>query len=200
MESGADRRLAKGPGHRQHQLPAGLPRLHAECAQGGRLFRELRQGGRQRKRRKAAGEVDLSARPAGVDEKSRLGDWGVDTIIGAGDRGLLVSAVDRKSKYRCLLAVANKTKALVEAALVTLWERVKELVLRITSVNGKEFAGHCELGAVLGAEVYFALPYDSKERGLNENTNGLVRQYFPKGTSLRGLDLALDRQVAALLN
>lgn len=136
----------------------------------------------------------------GGDDKSRMGNWGVDAIIGAADQGLLVSAVDRKSKFRCLLAVANKTKTLVGAALVTLYEQVKERGLRITSDNGKEFATHCELGAALGVEVYFARPYDSKERELSEDTTGLAGRYFPKGTSLQGPDLDRGRQVSGLLN
>ena len=184
-------------------------RIRADRDAGGHLYLYLRQSGRKRKRKAAPGEagrgqipgrVDISERPAEVEEKSRVGDWEVDTIIGAGHQGVIVSAVDRKSKYTVLQAVANKTKDLVGAALVSLLEPFCELVLTITADNGKEFAGHREFGAALGAAVYFARPYHSWERGLNEHTNGLVRQYFGKGESLLGIDPAKVQRVADLLN
>ena len=184
-------------------------RIRADREAGGHLYLHLRGKGRKRKVAKAPGEagrgqipgrVDISEWPAEVEDKSRVGDWEVDTIIGAGHEGVIVTAVDRMSKFTVLQAVANKTKALVGEALVSLLQPVSECVLTITADNGKEFAGHREFGEALGAEVSFARPYHSWERGLNEHANGLVRQYFGKGESLPGLDPARVRRVADLLN
>ena len=135
-----------------------------------------------------------------VGDKSRVGDWKVDTIIGAGHQGVIVSAVDRMSKYALLQGAERKTKVLVGDALVCQFEPVKDLVLTVTADNGKEFAGHREVAAALDADVYFARPYHSWERGLNEHTSGLMRQYFPKGASLLGIDPARIQEVADLLN
>ena len=135
-----------------------------------------------------------------VEDKSRVGDWEVDTIIGAGHQGVIVSAVDRMSKYTLLQGVERKTKVLVGDAPVSQFEPVKDFVLTVTADNGKEFAGHREVAAALDADIYFARPYHSWERGLNEHTNGLVRQYFPKGASLLGIDPARIQEVADRLN
>lgn len=184
-------------------------RIRADRAAGGHLYLHLRQRGRRRRRRPAPGEagrgripgrVDISERPAVVEEKSRAGDWEVDTIIGAKHQGVLVSAVDRMSKYTLLQAVPRKTAALVGGALVAMLEPFRALTRTITADNGKEFAGHRRLAEALEADVYFAQPYHSWERGLNEHTNGLVRQYFGKAKSLRGIDPAKVRRVQALLN
>ena len=146
------------------------------------------------------GRVDIAERPAEVEEKSRVGNWEVDTIIGAGHRGVIVSTVDRMSEYTLLQAVENTTKVLVRDHLVAQLGPVTDLVLTITADNGKEFAGHREIAEALGADVYFARPYHSWERGLSEHTNGLVRQYFPKVESLLGIDPAEVRKVADRLN
>ena len=111
-----------------------------------------------------------------VEQKSRVGDWEVDTIIGARHQGVIVSAVDRKSKFTLLLGVERKTKAQVGGALVSQLGPFKDLVLTVTADNPKEFAGHREVDAAPDAYVYFARPCHSWERGLNEHTNGLVRQ------------------------
>ena len=135
-----------------------------------------------------------------VDDKSRVGDWEVDSIIGAGQEGVLVSGVDRMSKYTVLRAVAHKTKDLVGGPRVSMLGPVSDPVLTVTADNGKEFAGHREFGVALGADVYFACPYHSWERGLNEHTNGLIRQDFGKSESLGNLDLQQVSKVADRLN
>ena len=144
--------------------------------------------------------MDISERPAVVVEKSRAGDWEVDTIIGAGHEGALVSVVDRMSKYTLLHAVTRKTASLVGGAVIAMLEPVKSLALTVTADNGKELAGHRGIAAALEADVYFARPYHSWERGLNEHTNGLVRQYFGKSESLQEVDPAKVRRVTDLLN
>ena len=184
-------------------------RIRADRKAGGHLYLHLRRQGRKPKRRPEAGEAgrglipgrsDISKRPEIVNDKGRVGDWEVDTVIGAGHKGVLVTAVDRKSKFTLIEAVERKTEDLVGGALVAMLEPLKDLVLTVTADNGKEFAGHAEVAAALEADVYFARPYHSWERGLNEHANGLIRQYFGKSESLLGLDPAQVRAVADLLN
>ena len=184
-------------------------RIQADRRAGGHLWAHLRRQGRKRKRRPLPGEagrglipgrVDISERPAAAGTKSRVGDWEVDTVIGAGHKGVLVTAVDRMSKYVLFQAVPRKTAALVGEALVTMLAPFRPLVLTLTADNGKEFAGHREIAEALGASVCFARPYHSWERGLNEHTNGLLRQYFGKSESLLGIDPGKVRLVTRRLN
>ena len=137
--------------------------------------------------------MDISERPEVVGEKSRVGDFELDTIIGAQHRGAFVSIVDRHSKFVFLQGVARKTAAQVGDAIVALPAPFKDVVRTLAADNGKEFARHVEFGARLDADVYFARPYHSWERGLNEHSNGLVRQYFGKGESLRILEQSNQR-------
>ena len=121
-------------------------------------------------------------------------------MIGAGHKGALVTAVERVSKYLVMAAVPCKTMDLVGCALASLLEPLKPVVLTVTADNGKEFAGHRELAAALDADVYFARPCHSWERGLNEHTSGLARQYFGKSESLLDIEPSKVRDVAGLLN
>ena len=143
---------------------------------------------------------DISERPAAVDEKRRAGDWEGDTIIGKGHQGAAVTLVERVSKYLVLKPVARKTAALVGHAVTDLLAPFAPLVLTLTFDNGKEFAGHRDIAQALSAAVYFARPYSSWERGLNEHTNGLVRQYVGKGETLRDIDPAKLQQAADRIN
>ena len=119
-----------------------------------------------------------------VDEKMRLGDWEVNTIIGKNHRGAIVSAVDRLSKYTFLLRVLRKKKEAVCSALIIQLISDGVPVLTITADNGKEFADHVRVAEKLGTEFYFARPYHSWERGLNEHINGLVRGVSPERNGL----------------
>src|SRR3989338_7211348 len=155
--------------------------------QGGGLYLHLRhQGKKYNKRGKGTsgrgcipGRIDIKERPVVVEEKSRIGDWELDTIIGGNHNGAIVSMVDRASKLTKLVKVSQKTAEEVGEAIVTALRPLR--VLTLTADNGKEFARHQMIRHELGATVYFSTPYHSWERGLNEHTNGLVRQYFPKG-------------------
>lgn len=158
-------------------------------AQGGDLYTHLRQGF---KRRRKYGKVDLRGhirdrvsieqRPQIVDQKGRIGDWEIDTVYGKPRSAALVTVVERVSKVtRMGKAARRKAKDVRETAVARL-AVYQDLVETITADNGKEFAEHKAMGQALGAQVFFAHPYSAWERGLNENTNGLVRQYFPKGT------------------
>jgi IS30 family transposase len=176
--------------------------IYADKHQGGDLHTHLRC---QIKRRKRYGKHDrrgqipnrksISERPAVVADKSRLGDWEADTIIGQNHQQALVSLVERRSKLTLLAKVERNTEAAVKEAIITKLQPLAACVHTITSDNGREFASHEVIAAAVGAEFYFAHPYHSWERGLNENTNGLVRQYFPKGSDLRALT---DEQVQAV--
>ena len=163
---------------------------------GGELYKHLRQKRKKRRKRIKNGDhrgqipnrVSIDERPAIVDSKERVGDWEIDTVIGKSHKGAFVTAVERKTKYSCIRHVPRKEAALVSEALIEMLSPFKELVFTITADNGKEFSEHEKIAAALNAQFYFAHPYSSWERGLNENTNGLIRQYYPKKTSLVSVD------------
>jgi len=156
---------------------------------GGDLYTHLRQHGKRRKRYgqydrrgKLPNRVSIEERPQLVEQRERLGDWEVDTLVGKGYRGALVSLVERKSRYTLLQPVTQRLANLVADATISLLQPFTDLVQTITGDNGKEFAEHVRIAETLKANFYFAHPYSAWERGTNENTNGLVRQYFPKKT------------------
>lgn len=175
---------------------------------GGKLYLHLRHSGKKYNKRKGKtsgrglipNRMDIDQRPAIVAKKSRIGDWEADTIIGANHNGAILSHVDRKSKYTKLAKLSDKTaKGVVRASKSFLFP-IADRIETITYDNGKEFAGHMEIAAALGSQSYFAKPYHSWERGLNEHTNGLVRQYFPKGTDFSTLTKADVQRVENKLN
>lgn len=174
---------------------------------GGRLYKHLRHKGKKYSQRvsgKTAGRgcipnrVDIDERPKVVEEKSRIGDWEGDTIIGAQHQGAIVSYVDRHSKFTVLKLVERKTADLVTEATLEKLSCIP--VHTVTYDNGKEFSDHVSISQALGASCYFAKPYHSWERGLNEHTNGLVRQYLPKGTNLRKVSDDIVQAIAYRLN
>ena len=135
-----------------------------------------------------------------MEEKSRLGDWEIDTIIGAKHKGAVVSMVERHSKLTLLAQVPRKTAEEVQEALTRKLSIVSDHVLILTADNGKEFANHLAIASKLGATVYFARPYHSWERGLNEHTNGLIRQYLPKNQRLDSVADEVILEIEHLLN
>jgi len=160
---------------------------------GGRLYKYLRHSGKLYNKRSSGkagrgcipNRVDIKERPSIVEEKSRIGDWEGDTIIGAKHVGAILSIVDRHSKYTVLENLLQKTAENVCQAIV---RRMQNLPLfSMTFDNGKEFSMHESIAQALNTNCYFATPYHSWERGLNEHTNGLVRQYLPKSSSFQDL-------------
>ena len=135
-----------------------------------------------------------------MEEKTRLGDWELDTIIGTGQSGAVVSMVERTSKLTKLAKVSQKTAEEVTQALVERLTPVKSFVLTLTADNGKEFAYHKQVSNSLETSFYFAKPYHSWERGLNEHTNGLVRQYLPKNKRFDEVSVDDLMEVEVLLN
>jgi IS30 family transposase len=174
--------------------------------QGGDLYKHLRcQGKKYDKRRNGKStrgqiknQISIDDRPQIVDDKKRVGDWEIDTVIGKNHLGAIVTVVERKTLFTVAALVDCKQADVVTAATIQLLTPLKDRVHTITADNGKEFAYHEKLVDQLDTKIYFAHPYSSWERGLNENTNGLLRQYFPKGTDFRTLsqcdiDMAVER-------
>lgn len=162
-------------------------RIYRDKRKGGELYKHLRN---QKKRKKRYGtnskrgslvnQISIEERPKIVAEKSRIGDWELDTIIGKGHQGAIVTIVDRKSKLLRMEKIEKKTGDLTKEAICKQLQGLE--VETLTSDNGKEFSEHAQIAKQLKAGFYFCHPYRSCERGLNENTNGLIRQYFPKKT------------------
>jgi transposase, IS30 family len=131
------------------------------------------------------GKRSIETRPAEANERRRLGDWEGDTIIGKGHRGVVLTCVDRTSRYTLARKVeACASEPVAEQLQQTIRRLPEEKRQSLTLDNGREFARPLELEKKLQVPIYFAHPYHSWERGTNENTNGLLRQYLPKGSDL----------------
>lgn len=170
--------------------------------QGGQLYTHLRHQRKKYRKRygspKRQGAIKnrrmIDERPKTVEEKNRIGDWEIDTIIGKNHKQAVLSIVERVSKFTLLKKLEAKTSDATKVALTSALNAYQENIYTITSDNGSEFAQHEEISKILGADFFFAHPYSSWERGLNENTNGLIRQYLKKGTAFTHItdeDLAI---------
>ena len=178
----------------------------ADKRRGGGLWRHLRCQRRRRRRYGAPprgaripGRVGIEARPKRVERRGRVGDWEVDTVHGRRGRGpVVISLVDRKSRYTKVRKASRGTARAVGRGV----ERAMRGLPRktITADNGLEFAGHARISRKLGVKFYFANPHHAWERGTNENTNGLLRQYCPKGSDFRALSAAQLRRAERRLN
>ena len=169
---------------------------------GGSLFKQLRRGGRRPRRHPTSDgsiirdRTSIDLRPAVVAERSRLGDWEADTIIPPDRKSVLVSLVERMSRFTLLAKIPNKRASQLTQSVIRLMTPLKSKVLTITSDNGTEFACHKIISRKLEADFFFAHAYKAWERGLNENTNGLVRQYLPKHSSFESIT---SQQVSAIM-
>jgi len=161
---------------------------------GGDLWRHLRLIARKKRRKRYGkkdtrgripGRVDIEDRPAEVEQRNRIGHWEADLVSGKNHRGFLVTLVERTSRFVLVGHVPHKNAEAVTAEITRVLQPHAELVQTLTFDNGREFAGHETLAQTLQCQTYFAKPYHSWERGTNENTNGLLRQYFPKAMDLR---------------
>jgi len=167
--------------------------IHVDKLYNGTLHTHLRQKGKRRKRygssrkNRIKERISIEKRPSVVDDKSRVGDFEADTIIGKGRQGAIVTIVDRKSMYTKISLPVNKRSHIVASEMVRLLAPFKRKVHTITTDNGLEFAKHQTISKKLKCDYYFCHPYSSWERGLNENINGLIRQYIPKGSSFAHL-------------
>jgi transposase, IS30 family len=172
-------------------------------AAGGQLYKKLRCQRRVRRRYAAGyggqGKIcnrrDIDERPAHIAKRKRVGHWEADTIVGPTGQGksVLVSMVERKSGLTRLVRSKNRTAKCVSKAMIAKLKPLRTRVFTVTNDNGHEFALHEKVDASLNTKTYFAHPYASHQRGTVENLNGLVRQYFPKGTNF---DDVTDTQIA----
>jgi IS30 family transposase len=163
----------------------------------------LRFGSRRKTpetRGKLPARPDIAGRPDVVDERCRFGDWEGDTVVGKGRRGGLVTLVERKSGF-ALMGQVKRLKARNVARCVNrqFAELPAGLRRTMTFDNGKEFADHEQISDRTDLDIYFARPYHAWERGTNESFNGLVRQFFPKGTDLAGIGSSEVKRVLSLL-
>ncbi len=171
--------------------------------------RYLRQGRRRnryawrgKKRfKRIRGKKHIKDRPKEVESRTRLGDWEGDSVRGpAGCAAGLATQVDRTSRYLVAAWLSDRKARTYNDATIDSFNQVRLPVKTMTVDNGMEFSMFTELEEALETEVYFARPYHSWERGTNENTNGLLRQFFPKGTDFSGVNPRRLQQVVDLLN
>ena len=182
--------------------------IYADKASGGDLYTHLRVASKPYRKRygsydrrgKIKGRVSIDDRPAVVDRGNRIGDWEGDTVIGNGRRSALLTMVERKTLYTVIVRLTGKRADLLAEAAVQGMQHLKDRVKTITLDNGLEFSRHETIAEGLEADIYFAHPYASWERGINENTNGLIRQYFPKGTEFNEVSDAQIEHVMSRLN
>ena len=181
--------------------------IRQDQAQGGDLARHLRC---QKRRKKRSGRPDarghlqhrvsIDERPAVVDRRDRLGDWELDTIVGARHQQAVVTITDRASRLTRMQHVQQRTAEVVAQAIQDQLQPLQQTVRTLTADNGKEFAQHQTIATRLDAAFYFAHPYAPWERGTNENTNGLIRQYLPKGRALTDIRPADIQRIMDRLN
>ncbi len=177
---------------------------------GGKLYKFLRQG--HRKRRKKRGSLNnqgqipdrrpISERPKAVDKRAELGHWEGDTVVGKSHGSFVASHVERKSRYLLVGLMDDKSAESMNVTTRRLFRKIPMTQRKtMTFDNGKEFAGFKVLEKSVGFRCYFADPYSSWQRGTNENTNGLLRQFFPKGTDFNEISKEdIDTAVALLKN
>ncbi|WP_201618096.1 IS30 family transposase [Psychrobacter urativorans] len=176
--------------------------LWTDKRQGGVLWQYLRRKAKPYRQRltcetrgRINDRVSIHKRPQVVEERSRIGDWEADTIIGQNHKQAIVTVVERKTGLVKMQRVTRKSAHLVADTMITLLNPIRLQVKTITSDNGKEFADHKEVKNRLYSMFYFADTYASWQRGTNENTNGLIREYLPKGCDFRQVS---DDEVQAI--
>ena len=180
-------------------------RIYADQAHKGELYKNLRCQKKCRKRYgtgyerrgQIIGRRSIEERPAHIEDRSQIGHWEADTVIGVNHKHAIVTLVERKSGYAVIAKVQNKTAKLVSKSIVKLLEPYKAKVKTLTYDNGKEFAKHAWVDKKLSSTGYFARPYCSWQRGSNENFNGLLRQYVPKK---RLMSTVTDEEIKMIQN
>ena len=174
---------------------------------GGTLFQLLRQPAKWRKRHRGAekrgrltGKRRITERPAVVELRQEVGHWEMDTIVSPLDRHCVVSLVERVTGCTLVGKLRARSVAATNRRVIQLIRAHPGLFKTITVDNGTEFHGYAEIEHATGTIFYFATPYHSWERGTNENTNGLIRQYIPKRSSMKHLSQARCTEIALKLN
>jgi IS30 family transposase len=177
--------------------------------QGGTLHQSLRQSTKQKRKRyrskdsrgRLGGKRMIDERPAEVEERQVMGHWEADTVLGAADgQACILTLVERVSGLTLIGKLRNRTKEECNRRAIELIRRHSYAFKSITADNGTEFHGYKDIEAATGVPFYFARPYHSWERGTNENTNGLIRQYLPKRKSMTALTQSQCDAIALQLN
>lgn len=206
-------------GRLRRDQPAGIPQrishqtiyawLQRDRQTGGSWYQCLRRRGKRRRRYGskraqvwAKDRVGIDQRPAIVNRRQRFGDWESDTIEGAKVRGgFLATHVERKSGFLCVAKLPDKRAASLTDRTIRLFRKFPSPLRRtMTTDNGVEFAQFRRLEVRLGVKVYFAHPYAAWERGTNENTNGLLREFFPKGSDFSTITQPAITRAVRFLN
>ena len=164
--------------------------IYQDKKAGGNLYSNLRQTHRTRRKRRNSNKkrgmikdrISIHDRPKIIETRTRIGDWEGDTIVGKNHKSAIATLVDRTSKETKIIKLPLKTAKKTAQQINKKMSKSKTPVLSITFDNGKEFAEHKKIAKKLDTEIFFADPYSAYQRGTNENTNGLIRQYLPKGT------------------
>jgi len=181
----------------------------ADKREGGTLYEHLRGAQKQRRKRyrsydsrgRLAGKRPITARPAAAERRTQVGHWEADTMLGAGQAGpCVVTLVERMTGYLVIGKLGRRTTTEVNHRLTQLVRRQRRPVRTITADNGTEFHAYAALERTTGTRFYFATPHHAWERGTNENTNGLLRQYLPKGQSMVHLTQHDCNRLASKLN
>jgi IS30 family transposase len=183
-------------------------RIRRDRVRGGNLWRHLRvmskigrkQRGSPSTRGRLVGKRHISERPPEVDAREQFGHWEGDTVIGADRHHCVLTLVERVSRYTVIQKLTARTKEQVNLAMHRALAGMRKHVRTITLDNGTEFHGYDEIEQRYKIDFYFATPYHSWERGTNENTNGLIRQYLPKGCCMKNLDQDECDRIAKALN
>ena len=182
--------------------------IWADKRRGGELHTHLRGApklcrkryGSYERRGRLTGKRPITARPASIETRREGGHWEVDTVLGTGDRHCVLSLVERTSGYLVLGKLSARTTAAVTRRAIQLIRRERQPVHTITADNGTEFHDYARIEQATGTSFYFATPHHAWERGTNENTNGLLRQYLPKGQSMAGVTQQDCTRIARALN
>ncbi|MDX8001186.1 IS30 family transposase [Xenorhabdus sp. Reich] len=179
--------------------------IYKDKLNGGDLWQHLRiakkpyrkRYGSYERRGKIKNRVSIEKRPKCVDKKQRIGDWEGDTIVGKDHKSALLTLVERKSLFTVIVKLEDKTAEGVAKAATRHLSLIKNKVKTMTFDNGLEFSEHELISKNLETKIYFAHPYSPWERGINENMNGLIRDYFPKGTDFNKVS---EREVNLVAN
>jgi IS30 family transposase len=180
--------------------------IYLDAINGGDLYTHLRRHHKKRRKQRRygslrgliPGRISISKRPQAVETRQRFGDWEGDTVEGAKGSGAIASHVERKSRYLVAAKLCDKAANTMTIASAKAFQRIPKLIRKTLTVdNGKEFAKFKQLEKITGFCIYFADPYSAWQRGCNENTNGLIRQYLPKGTNFKDIS---DKDLALIVN
>ena len=182
--------------------------IWADMTDGGDLYTHLRSALKQRRKRygaydsrgRLAGKRHISERPESIESRETFGHWEIDTVLGKGSRDCIVTLVERKTRYTLIGKLKARTVDQLNTRLLKIIKGHRKKIKTITADNGTEFHGYESIEKKTGVKFYFATPYHSWERGTNENTNGLIRQYLPKSKSMASVTQHQCNAIAAKLN